>query len=427
MTIFERRGSGYYYSEDLNGHSVEAYISRLRDSSGRLSAEVAIMVDDQPVVRSSPTLTSVSGIDQFWKKLNRRIPEPDYGVDWELFCESLAGRVIDAHRQGEEIVDIASVEVPDRVEFSLAPFILKDQPSLLYGAGSSGKSTLSIWFSVLLTNSGYVNTDHQVVVTPANVLVLDYETDAVEVGRRIKWVQKGMGLPETPNIKYRRCAHPLAQEADYIKDYCDRTWGDEEVVIIVDSLGLATGGTLDEASQVLEYFQALRWIGRTSLTLSHINKEGLLFGSIFTTNASRNVWELKTSPVGKNTLDVGLFHRKANIFEKESPKGYRLDFSDDAVKVTARDVMDTGLSAELSISELVYAVVRTEEPIDKNRTIDLVAEYKETGADKLAPAVRTAISRHLKTGKIQEDKSGLRLPSGVKPEPEADKEYRAEW
>jgi energy-coupling factor transporter ATP-binding protein EcfA2 len=396
---FERSGSGYVDVQTLGGHRVEAHIKRVKESGDRIKAEMAIMVDGHGIARNSPTLTSVSGLDAWWRKLSRRLPTPDWGIDWEAYIEGLAGRVIDAHREGESEIIIGNVEVPVNVRWQIEPMLLADQPNVLFGPGGSGKSTLSVWLAVLM-DTHHVDTQHGLAVSPGRVLYLDYETDSIEIAGRVRDLQAGMGLNgHKSNIVYRRCTQSLASEADLIKDLVDRY---EIQMTIVDSLGLATGGGLDEAESVLNYFAALRWIGGTSLTITHTNKENKIFGSVYTLNCGRSIWECKKSgEEGDKRIDVGIWHRKVNLVGKQRPRAFGVTFDEGAVTVVARDPMETEVVAEnFSISELVYMIVAKEGPIGRERMAERVAIYRNEPAEKISGAVATAISRHIKAKRI---------------------------
>lgn len=408
LDSFRNIGSGYVYTVTISGHTVEARISRVKESTDRLKAEVGILLDGKAIARSNPVLTSVSGLDSFWRKLNRRLPRDDWGIDWESYTEELAARVIDAHREGEPEIAISDVNIPTSVAWRIEPILLDGQANVLFGPGGSGKSTLGLWLSVLL-DSGHVDTQHNLKVRPGKVLYCDWETDQVEVAARVRDLQAGMGLNgHKSGIIYRRCTQSLANEAEHIRDICLKH---DVQMIVVDSLGLATGGGLDEAESVLSYFGALRWIGVTSLTITHTNKEGQIFGSVYTLNCGRSIWELKRSGnEGDENIDVGLWHRKANIVAKQKPRAFGITFTDGAITITDKDPMESEVVSEnLSISELCYQIVTRDGPVEKAEMTERVAEYRGETPDKVRPSVATAISRHLKAGRIVEIDSRLAI------------------
>ena len=400
--VFQKVGSGYNWVYHTAGHIIEARVSRIRESSNRLTSEIAILVDNRPIARSNPVLTSVSGLDAFWRKLARRIPPDKYEIDWEAYVEQLAARVIDSHREGEPEIKIGDISIPDNVYWRIEPLLLADQANVIFGPGGSGKSFIALWLSVLM-DSEYIDTAHEITVTPGRVLYLDWETDSVEIASRVRALQVGMGLENYQSqILYRRCTLSLANEADRIKDIVD---SNDVKMIVVDSLGLATGGGLDEANAVLDYFAALRWIGGTSLTITHTNKEGHIFGSVYTLNCGRSIWEVQRSELNSDeeSIDIGMFHKKVNVVSKQDPRGFEINFADNMVTITAKDAMDIDIVTEKqSVPQLVYQIVQREGPLSRGELLNRISDFKEEPPNKLKGAVRTAISRAITKGSIVE-------------------------
>jgi len=87
-----------------------------------------------------------------------------------------------------------------------------------------------------------------------------------------------------------------------------------------------------------------------------------------------------------------------------------MQFTDDAVTIKSKGVMQSEIAwTELSVSELVYQIIETEGTTAKLSLPDLVAEYKEKKVEKVTAAVATALSRHLKSGRLVEDTQGLMI------------------
>lgn len=418
--VFEKKGSGYVYIDDWNGHIIEAQIKYVQSDRGRLSAQVAITMDREPLFRTNPTLTSVDGVDKLWRKLNRRRHFDDYGVDWELWVESLAGRVLDSFREFTPSVALKDVPAPDEISYLVHPFIIENEVNILFGDGGNGKSMLSLLWATLC-DSGHIDSDHRVVTKPARVLYLDYETDEQQVRRRASWLHKGMGIEDVEsNILYKHCIHPFEVMADSIKDEVEREGVD---LIIIDSLGLALGGSLEDSESVTSFFSTLRWVGKTSLTITHVNKAGIIHGSIFTQNSARQSWECKRKATKKDVIQVGIFHRKQNDVGKMADRTYELRFAPGEVKVVGMDTMDTEVGREeLSWSQLTYEVVKLEGPTARDLVPGLVAEFREVEPDKIKGAVRSAISRYLREGKFVESGDKIMLPNAAVPVAETEPE-----
>ena len=421
VTTWQKVGSGYQWIDNWAGHDVKAEISRLvSKGQDSLKAQVCVWLDDVQLVRAHPTLTSMSSMRDFCRLLEDRRKATDYGINWRDWAEELAGRTLDAHRQGQPEVAVSDLwdKEIEQDTWLVEPYILESKSNVIYGDPGTAKSMMALQWAALM-DTGHVNSQLKVVTRRANVLYLDYETDETEILHRLKWLHAGMEITVPSNVVYRYCTQPLVVETDYILDLIERRWGgdDTPIVIMVDSMGLATGGKLVDEEMVISYFAALRVLGSTSLTITHTNKDGHLFGSQYTLAAARNLWEVKRSAVTRGQIDVGLFHRKSNSVGKEVPRAYRLNFTPDpttgttqSVNIVAKDPIDTDFAREMSVAKVVLHIIETEGPTSKDALPKLVAEFKEAKEDGLRAAVKTAISRFCKAHKLVEKDGMIQMP-----------------
>jgi len=409
--VFETVGAGYKYADLWGGHLIEANIGRVITEKSSKKAKIAIRMDGRPVIRSWPTLTSVDGVDKFWKKLARRRPFDDYGIDWEECVEQMSGMILDTHDQFIPSVKLKDVAEAGPISYLVEPFVIEHEINTLFGDSGNGKSMLALLWACLLDTDA-TDSAHRIVTKPARVMYLDYETDEQQVRRRASWIHKGMGIEDVEsNILYKRCVQPLHVMAESLKDEVEAE-GIE--FVIVDSLGMALGGSLIDEQAVIQYFSVLRFLDVTSLTITHTNKKGEIHGSVFTTAQSRQTFEAKRASVEKNKIDIALFHRKVNDVSKLDPRAYELRFAPGEVKFVAKDVMDSEVGAEgLSISALVQEVLKIEGPTPRDQLPELVAEYRETDVEKIRAAVMTAVSRHIKARRVVEMDDKVMLPNAT--------------
>ena len=157
-----KRGSGY----DLEWASsnVSMNVKRVKERNDAIKAEISVTHMNVPITRSTPTLTSESGKDSFVRKLNRRRKGDDYQIDWEAVVEEMAFVVIEEYRQGKPDVALADVEEEDGLVWRIENIMLEDI-TMFYGDGASGKSMTACFMASLL-DSGYMNSDHNLVVEP---------------------------------------------------------------------------------------------------------------------------------------------------------------------------------------------------------------------------------------------------------------------
>lgn len=405
MANIEAWGSGYKLQWLEEG--VEAYVARIRGGED-IRAEIAVTLQGQGLTRSSPTLTSEQGKDALIRKLERRRPRVDFGIDWEVCVEEMAGLIIDSYRRGEVEVNLSEVEESEGSIWRVEGIMPEGQPSLVYGDGGSGKSLLACLLATCI-DQGYSDTNLRMSVEPGRVLYLDWETDEQEIAKRVRMIHAGLGLEAKTGIVYRRMTQGLQDDLDRTVDIVQARSID---VVICDSLGLATGGSLEDAESVLGFFGALRVLNCTSLVISHINKAGVPFGSVYANNSARMSYEARGTPADDG-IDLALFHRKANNVAQQPPRAWHIKFQEDtAIDFGAKDVFQTESAGAMSISDLVYRVVTADGPMDRDTLSATIAAYKNMTIEKVKSAISVAISRHKRLGNLVEDKEKIiKIPS----------------
>ena len=424
-------GGGYRFTQAMNGRAIVARISRIRKKKDDIRAEIALSVDGKNIHRSSPTLTSASALDVFRRTLQRRLPQKDWGIDFDIIVETLSGMVLDAYRAGPDEVILSTVEPQPEARWKISPFLLEQETNILYGPGGCGKSMIACWFAVLI-DSGHVDTSHGVTVKPGKVLYLDFETTEFEIAGRIQQIARGMEIKTPTNIVYRRCFNPLVDEVDRISEILERhKFNAESDVIIIDSLGIATGGGLKDEDVVIPYYSALRQLGYTSLTISHTTKanesgEGKnLFGSVYSWNEGRSIIEVqKPRDTFGNTIDVVLSHRKVNNAPNQKVKALSIEFADQAVTFKDKDPIDVQLGAQdLSIPDLVYRIIARSGRIEKKALLPAIIDRRGVNPDdtieiaRLKSSVSSAIHRHIKTDKLVQVGADLSIKKSTTPVP----------
>jgi len=400
MVAIIKEGSGY--TVDWPEYKVTATVRHIKDRA-TFKAQVAVTqgeyVPEQPyrenaVHRANPVLDSTSGMDIFARRLNKNLDGDDYNIPWSRIVEDLAGIVIDTHKAGSPEVVLGEIDTDDSVRWRIDNLLVDAHPNLIWGAGGNGKSFLSLFLSVLIS-TGHIDSSFNLVVEPGRCLVLDWETDAVEIANRTRMIHRGLGIEASSSIVYRACGQPLVDDVDRIKDIIFRRNID---VVVIDSMGLAVGGEMESAENVLAFFRAVRQLEKTALIISHSNRQGTIFGSAYTLNSSRSVWEIKKSESKDGVTAFDLFHRKANNIGLQAAQTWSMAFKDDAVTFARGDVFKTEASGSLSYDVLVYRILK-----DGAQTRDYIQDdilsRKNDPIERVAANVKTAISRHMKTAK----------------------------
>ena len=118
-------------------------------------------------------------------------------------------------------------------------------------------------------------------------------------------------------------------------------------------------GEPESAEVVLRMFAAVRSLGVSSLCIDHTNKEGVLFGSVYKFNASRQIFEMKKHQGSdEECITAALFHRKANNTKIIHDIGLVLSFGEGDVRFAREDVSNTPLEQDMRMVDRVENALR---------------------------------------------------------------------
>lgn len=403
----KQEGSGYLVEwDDLN------LTCQIKDiSPGGAKAQCGWKLNGLTVTKNHPNLKSVTGMGQLATRLEKRRPKNDYGIDWEQCVEDLASIFLDAYNRGVPEVKLSDVEIDESSKWRVDNLIVQNHPNLLWADGGTGKSMFALFLGVLI-QQGYTDTDHNLVVEPGNVAYLDYETDEQEIAKRSRMIHKGLGMAPESSIIYQNMTTPLVDAEDKLQDLI---FDHKIEMLIVDSMGMAVKGELEQQDSVTNFFAVLRRLGNigvTTLVISHSNRKGEIFGSAFTHHWSRFIWEAKKSGSSPSGMDFTLFNRKANNVGMQPSQTWGVDFTDDSVVYTRGDTFMTDLKGELSYAQLVFKIIESEGAKTAEQLKEQIASLKADPVDRAHSNVSTEISKAKKKGTLVETETGLLELSG---------------
>ena len=332
------------------------------DSHGVLTGEILIKTgmpgEQKHVHHTRINLTSGETRTRLAKTLTERVNH----IDWYSILEQACIMTLAKHREGEPVSDLGNEPDYEAIRYRCSPLLFDSEPTLIYGPGGTGKSYLGLYLACLIQYKFAGIYDW--VPTAGNVLVLDWETSKPIYNRRTWAIKQGLGITDnTERIKYRYCTQPLPTDIAEIQKL---VLENKINCVIVDSCGYAAGGDPNAAEVAIRYFNALRSLRVTTLTLDHVSK-GLdggksPFGSVYKSNAARSVFQLKKSQdAGECVYDLGLYHEKVNEGMPLKPIGYKAAFTNNqdgvAIKVvfSASKVSDNPeLAKGLSLPDRIY-------------------------------------------------------------------------
>jgi len=345
---------------------------------------------------STPTMNSVA------KRLEKNAEDKP----WTDILTFITGKTKEIARRGEPAVEIWPSEDDHLVpSYLLEPILYLNHPAVIFGDYSSLKSLVALVIGYIVQlpyhdNALELTTEKESTLS----LFLDYEDDPSSFRRRWSAISQGFSRGSMP-ILYRRMTGTLSDSVEQLQ----RIIHDEKIgLIIVDSLGPAARGNLNDPEPAIKYHAALRQLGITSLTLAHTAKDQLtkkrtIFGSVFFTNLARSVWECKSEQeIGEDEAVISLKHMKANLSRLHPPLGFRFTFTDNMINIMKSDLRDTSLSGELPLPWQIKNLLR-EGPL----TMREIVEILEKGED----SIKTTLSRMSKKEqiiKLLDHKWGLR-------------------
>lgn len=341
---------------------------------------------------SIPTMNSVV------KRLERNSTE----IPWPDILTYVAGKTMEYARRGEPVKDVGKKPETMKVEYQLSPILEKNEPTTIYSPGGYAKSYLAAYIAcvVQFNCKGITDSHNCWLPTAGNVLYLDWESSSQDHERRVWAIKQGLGINTEETFSYLFCHQPLVADIYNIQ----RKIAERKIaLLIVDSQMAAEGYGANPSQVSSQYYNALRSLHCTSLTLDHVSKAewGKLadadslgpYGSVVKFNRSRSQFEIKKSQTaGEDFMELALIHRKHNEGRLLKPIGIRIDFHNNTdgelEKVTfkACDISDNPqLSKVQTLKDRLIGILE-----GGSMAVKELAE--ETG--KSETAVRVELHRH---------------------------------
>lgn len=362
--------------------------------------------------RNNVNLLSAGGKNTQAKRLEKYRDD----ISWDDALTWLAQLTVDSAAQGEPPVPIGKKHENMKLEYQLSPILEKNQPTTLYSPGGFFKSYLAEYIACLVqfNHTGLAHSRGCWVPTPGNVLYLDWESSKEDHERRVWALKQGLGIDAEETFWYRFCQRPLAADILSIQ----RLVHDKNIsLLIVDSQMAASGQGPDPSQVSTQFYNALRSLKCTTLTLDHVSKAewGRLadadslgpHGSVVKFNRSRSQFEIKKSQTpGDDYIEIALVHRKHNEGKLLKPIGIRIDFehnADDELERVTLKACDISDNPDLSKVQTV-----------KDRLISVLAGGSMSVTDleqdlgKPAGTIRTYLNRYKDTFVKLGDEWGLR-------------------
>ncbi|HEX9704815.1 MAG TPA: AAA family ATPase, partial [Gemmatimonadales bacterium] len=283
------------YRFEWGSEGVEMVLEQFKESSGGLKCELTVTCSraGQAGVLQSPMLHNLmTNNAQLVKRLSSRVA----GVDWDGLITQANGIAVMRYREGSPLVDLAEVDPLAGPRYLLAPYISAHGATVWAADGGTGKSMLGAAAALsVATGIALLGPAPQL---SGPVIYVDWEADAVTHGERVTALWRGAGeegpLPSCA-VHYQEETASLPQIAPRLRRRVNETGA---VMVVVDSLGQARGGGVNDDEATNAAFKAARTLKVPCLFIDHISKqqrEGNVkkrtsIGSVYTRNNARLLW-----------------------------------------------------------------------------------------------------------------------------------------
>tara|TARA_R100000808_G_scaffold924_4_gene4441 strand:+ start:464 stop:1720 length:1257 start_codon:yes stop_codon:yes gene_type:complete len=407
----DKVGSKLYLEWEREG--VEAEVSRVHESKSALNAHVVISYTPKRVeqtgqghhlIKRSWNLFSQQSINSVVKALEAR---DTFDINWESIIEQL---VVTVDSNSWEVSDSATIG-NDPIVYEdrhvLYPFVRKNQINMIYGSAGIGKSYIAVT-AALCVQTGIAHKG--LIPEQGNVLYLDWESERDDLNERTVAVKEGFKdeyqneYLDQAEFEYRKVRGSLDKVQDEISDVVH---SNNVKLIIVDSVGGALQGNINDADAIAEFSGILRSYNTSVLALDHVAKgnNDKPIGSIYKEAFARNLWRMSGDhPVGSDEMEIAFEHTKTN-HKRMNPVAFDAKFYTDSTyditnKFTIKSkLIDDSSLLKRDIEEVLYEQILLNPGMDRNNLINTLDKYPQTEID-------ITLETLLRTNKIMQDSHG---------------------
>ena len=355
--IIEAEVSQIELKRGYAGHEVRCLV-RLYEKNPETGRKIRILAPRRL------NLVSASQVNQYRVDL-----EKGSGIkaNWKNIINQIGNIIDETTTTPSQVINLKEVETTREEErWLVKDLIERGQHTMIYADGGTGKSltALAIAASVSMNTpiipDLYPITERWGYGSLETVLYLDWETTEQDHASRLK----GMcTAEEVPDVYYQRMAYPLHQTIEEVRETVKSL---APALVIIDSVGAASGGDINTPEAGVMFINAVRTIGECAiLSITHTpkfiepgasqsrKKSEKPIGSNYFWNGPRSIYQVAGGTMTKGGKNMALFHRKANNGPLKPPIGYKAQFSQSTTVFSALDPMEDSTLREYALPRQV--------------------------------------------------------------------------
>jgi RecA-family ATPase len=360
--IIVPQADGYLYEFIEEKLMISASRIRVHSSDGRVTGLLLISSQEASRKPIYPKSTFNFSAPRSRTELINTLTRADDRWDWQTIIFQLCVSVEELAKRGEPVEELWTSDESVPPEWLLEPLLYKGLPTVVFGEKAVCKSIISLLVYAALTLPWHDNPLGWKIKADKSckVFLADWEVTPEVARYNLKRIQEGMGFAPI-SLFYRRCKLPLMDDIEQIKNHLEKINAD---VIIIDSLGFAVGGDLNNADQALKFTTALNQLNCASFIIAQTSKDKRAkvkstYGSTFFEYFSRNIWELrKTREDSDDEFDIALFNTYCNLGKRNRPMGYHVSFTEKTIRVEQAEITAPDLVERLGTWSRIYDLLK---------------------------------------------------------------------
>ena len=387
--IIDPLGDGYVnisWPQD----KITAHLEGMWRSGSRFETVMRIRHDELGTIHALTriNLLSTSARTELVRSLEKRYP----GLGWNSRIDGIIEAADKVYRSELKVATIGEKQ-PEPIQYLVRPLLEANNITGIAADPGTGKSLLALALALQIDGHGVTVPGTSAPAIPGRTLYLDWEDDEGTHNSRFHAILNGVGRKAPPlPVKHVRMHGALTDSADKIIRLCR---SDKPAMVVVDSIGSAVVGRINEPEYVLPMMDVCRSMRTTVLLLGHLAKhesDGKLIGTVFWFTIPRLAWHLaKAQDEGESESRLVLNHKKTNNNMMFRPMGFRVEFENDGDMMRSVRYYSTDIKDDPALAKFATTADKITQFLLENDRQQVSAIVEGTGLP--LETVRSALKR----------------------------------